>query len=164
MNSEEIQTVLDHLRSGDRIGAIAVLRQFTDLSLQSAADRMKELEREHGLERPYKEEDMGMDAVVIAIGTFSRDLVKHMDYAEEFYAKTRDGANVVRTVFSAITTKASCELAEAFGVEPWDFNQHHLDPMSANLEKLRIVSDDEQVESFLALRDAGFQFYYMPNG
>jgi len=37
-------------------------------------------------------------------------------------------------------------------------------PLRADIEKLGQMFDVEEVRAFLALRDARFQFYYMPNG
>lgn len=58
----------------------------------------------------------------------------------------------------------SYELAEYFGVHPWDFNSHELDPALADVEKLSKSDFSEELPKFLKLRDAGFKFYYLPNG
>ena len=55
-------------------------------------------------------------------------------------------------------------MASCFGVQAWDFNTHHLNTTAADVDKLRGMFDAKEVDAFLALRDAGFQFYFMPNG
>jgi hypothetical protein len=163
MKDEQLQVVLGHLRTFERLRAIIAVREYTGLGLREAVDRIEELEREFGLTKEDRKVDMGMDAEVLAIGKFSRNLAKYMDYPEKYYARTQDGVSVVSSLFSAVSTARSCELAEAFGVDPWDFNQHHLNPARADLAKLREF-EEEHVEKFEALRDAGFEFYYRPNG
>jgi hypothetical protein len=108
---------------------------------------------------------MSMEAEVVAVGSFSRSIAGHLEYPKEKYESTRDGVPVLRILFHVHSgTRPSVELASCFGIEPWDFNQHHVDPMRADVEKLGQMFDAEEVRAFLALRDAGFQFYYMPNG
>jgi len=108
---------------------------------------------------------MGMEAEIIAIGPFSRKIAGHMEYPAERYKDTREGVPVITHLFTVYNgSGASRKMAGCFGVEAWDFNQHHLDPVCADLETLREMFDAREVESFLALREAGFQFYFVPNG
>ena len=107
---------------------------------------------------------MGYEAEVIAVGPFSQAVAEHLGYPAKCYASTREGVTVLSKVFFADTTAHSCILADCFGVDLWDFNQHELDPNNADLEKLKKVFDEEMAVHFLALRAAGFRFYYMPNG
>lgn len=58
----------------------------------------------------------------------------------------------------------SMEMASCLGVQAWDFNTHQLNASGADIDKLREMFDAAEVDAFLALRDAGFQFYFMPNG
>ena len=108
---------------------------------------------------------MGMNAEVIAIGTFQRSIVPYLQYPKEYYVNTRDGVRIAETVFFVESgSSESRQLAAGFGVDPWDFNQHELDPARADIELLREMFGDEMVRSFEGLRDAGFSFFFLPNG
>lgn len=108
---------------------------------------------------------MGLDAEVYAIGKFSRAIKDYLDYPAEFYKDMREGIQVFVFVFEAFTSSQSYALAEAFGASAWDFNTHKLDPDKADLQKLKDAEfDDTDITQFLKLRDAGFEFYYRPNG
>ncbi len=60
--------------------------------------------------------------------------------------------------------KAARKIAGCFGIEAWNFNQHHLEPDEADIDKLRSMFGDDEVETFLAFRKAHFDFYFLPNG
>jgi hypothetical protein len=107
---------------------------------------------------------MGMNAEVLAIGPFQSAIVPHLEYGADLYSKTREGAPVIRFLFECEHSPQSRELAACFGVEPWDFNQHHLNPSTADVQRLTAAFDAADVEVFVALRAAGFDFYYVPNG
>ncbi|MCD0169308.1 hypothetical protein [Deinococcus sp. 23YEL01] len=107
---------------------------------------------------------MGLDAEVLAIGAFRRDLVEFLEYPADFYKNTRDGATVIVTVFQAVTSDLSYELASYFGIDPWDFNSHVLDPEKVDVDRLRGSEFSDRVEAFLALKASRFTFYYLPNG
>ena len=108
---------------------------------------------------------MAMEAEVIAIGAFSRKVAGCLEYSKERYRDTREGVPVLRVLFHVYNgTSASLEMASCFGVQAWDFNTHHLNPTVADVDKLRRMFDAHEVDAFLALREAGFQFYFTPNG
>ncbi len=65
-------------------------------------------------------------------------------------------------VFEALTSEQSHTLAQSFGVEAMDLGRHVLDASAADTKRLRSEFGDQEVQHFQALRDAGFQFYYMP--
>ena len=107
---------------------------------------------------------MGLDAEVIAIGPYSYVVSDRLAYPVDYYEQchTRDGATVIVKVFRADTSSQSQALAAAFGATEWDFNTHELDAAKANLEAL--AAEFEGLDRFVALRRAGFRFYYLPNG
>ena len=130
---------------------------------------------------------MGMSADVIAIGPFRRELVPYLGQPVELHAATRDGATIVLRVFETSEgSSRSRELAACFGVDPWDFQSHALDAARADLPGLRELFrrghegdpvaprlDDAKIEAplfvdvverFVRLRDAGFAFFFRPNG
>jgi hypothetical protein len=107
---------------------------------------------------------MGCDAEIIAIGPFSTQIVPALGYPEEQYRGVAEGTRVIAFVFEASGSTESEKLARCFGVGRWELGRHVLDPSCADLETLRRDFDERGTEHFLALRDAGFQFYYMPNG
>jgi hypothetical protein len=119
----------------------------------------------HACRRTISEEKlMGLDAQVIAIGPYSQAVAGSLEYPQEYYeaCQMREGATVIVTVFVAYTSAQSLALAEALGASAWDFNTHVLDATRANLEALEV--DASEVRRFEVLREAGFQFYYLPNG
>ena len=108
---------------------------------------------------------MSMEAEVIAIGPFSPKIAGFMEYPQEHYRDTRDGVPVLRVLFHVYNgTNVSMEMALSLGVQAWDFNTLHLNPTVANIDKPGQMFDATEVDAFLALREAGFQFYFMPNG
>ena len=107
---------------------------------------------------------MGCDAEVIAIGPFSKRLVPALGYPAEQYSGVEEGATVIATVFEALGSTQSEVLSQCFGVGRWELGRHVLDSSKADLVRLRREFDEQGTEDFLALRDAGFQFYFMPNG
>ncbi len=106
---------------------------------------------------------MGLDAQIIAIGPFSRKVVKALEYPEADYAQVKEGATVVSNVFLAMTSEESHALAACFGVGALDFGRHELNPQAADQKKLTEVFDQENVRDFLLLREYGFKFYFLPN-
>jgi len=81
---------------------------------------------------------MGMYAEIIAIGSYLPDLKKHLEYPDEFYEKTIQGAPVVKVLFGiAEGSSLSKEFASYLGVtDPWDFNQHKLIPSNFNADEI----------------------------
>jgi hypothetical protein len=111
---------------------------------------------------PAEDTPVGMNAEVIAIGPYSEAVADHLAHPREYYAETRLGTTVLVKVFEGVTSELSCKLASCFGASAWDFNTHELDPTKADLEALS--SEFDGVANFIALRAAGFRFFYMPNG
>ena len=106
---------------------------------------------------------MSAQAQVIAIGKFSPDIAPALEYGAERYAGVPVGAIVASNVFFAEHTTGSRSLAGAFGVSLTDLGRHHLDPNAANIAVLREEYGASEVEKYLALVRAGFQFYLLPN-
>lgn len=112
---------------------------------------------------------MGMDAEVIAIGPYRSYLSDCMDYPAYDYKNVPDGSMVITSVFVCETSSASVELADAFGVDPWDFSQHHLDPIRFSAEYITSAQEEGSairgsVDKFVRLRAAGYDFYFRSNG
>ncbi len=108
---------------------------------------------------------MGMAAEIIAIGPFSKRIVKHLEYSNELYTNVKEGAKIAQIIFSIDSGSIqSHKLAKAFNIDPWNFDQHHLNPHEANLTILEELFSPKEVEDFVALRNAGFDFFFLPNG
>jgi len=107
---------------------------------------------------------MGLDAQVIAIGEFSKEIGNYLEYGFDSYKSTSEGSTVISNVFIASTSSTSHFLASCFGVGAWDLGRHELDAYAADLNKLLESDFVEDVPTFLELRKAGFKFYYLPNG
>jgi hypothetical protein len=114
-----------------------------------------------------------MNAVVLVLGPFRPSLVPLLTHPPEHYRGVREGAVILeRLCEPAVGSSTSRALAEALGVEPWDFNSHPLDPYAVDLARLAdavgaYVRDEPAeavVRRFVALRDAGFQFHFRPEG
>lgn len=106
---------------------------------------------------------MGMSADILAIGPFSADIVDTLEYPADFYSQTRPGVPVVTYLFDCMPgSSTSREFASHFGIsDPWDFNQHKIDPFRVNSDALRrfLVEFHEpdvylrDLEFFVRLRD-----------
>jgi len=109
---------------------------------------------------------VGLDAELIAIGPFSRKLddLQLLDYATHYYDKVAPGAPIITRLLQCNTSDQSRYLAGCFGFDALDFSRHHVDPMAADIDRLRREFDEYEVDRFLKLRELGFQFYYVPNG
>jgi hypothetical protein len=119
---------------------------------------------------------MGMFAEVLAIGGFSPELAPWMEYPESYYAHTHTGTMVVRTLFGIVEgSSASREFARLLGIDdPWDFNQHKIDPDRIDFAALRThlstLSEWESgdypahLEALVAFACARFDLYFVPNG
>lgn len=107
---------------------------------------------------------MGCDANIIAVGPFSNRVAGSLGYPAEQYAGVAEGATVITVVFETFGSTNSEALARCFGVGRWDLGRHHLDASRADLETLRRDFEESSTEQFTVLREAGFQFYYMPRG
>lgn len=105
-----------------------------------------------------------MTAEVIAIGPFSDSIADCLSYDRGLYSGTRPGAVVLTRLFQCNSTDYSLTLAECFGIDPWDFNQHVLTASPVNPDLLTAAFGPEELSRFDRLRDAGFAFYFAPNG
>lgn len=106
-----------------------------------------------------------LSAEILAVGPFRRELVPYLEYPDSAYAATREGTPVVVCFVDVYRNSPEVyALAACFGADPWDFNTHVLDPWQADLEALRTLLLDEDdryyVSKLVALRAAGFQFYF----
>lgn len=109
---------------------------------------------------------MGMDAELLAIGKFSAEIAGHLDYPRNFYIDTPEDSTIITGVCDCVTTDGSELLAEALGIDPWQFQEHcNISGENADLEKMgEAIENPAKVNDFVALREAGFKFYYLPNG
>jgi hypothetical protein len=112
-----------------------------------------------------------MCAEILAIGPFTIKLVRHLEYPNDFYRDTLEGTPVVRIIFGIVEGSIlSREFATLVGVtDPWDFNQHHLDPSKFDYKGLEIFSKNyndyqKDYEAMLAFTSSGFNLYFLPNG
>ena len=114
---------------------------------------------------------MGLHARVLMIGPFTAALVPHLPRPPDAYAGLREGATIVEALSEAAPGSSStAELAEALGVDPWDFAAHHLSPNRVDREKLAAVISswgreaDPVIARLNALAAAGFRFFFRPEG
>lgn len=112
---------------------------------------------------------MGMKARVIGVGPFKKELAEHMDYPD-YHDETDENVTVVSTFFRCSTADSSRELAYALGVQPWDFNTHHVKSVDqVAWEVLRGLGESQAWEEkdyvgFEKCLKAGWIFVYEPNG
>jgi len=117
---------------------------------------------------------MGMEAHILAVGQYRKDITDCLDYVNDYYEDTREGVLVATRLFHCNTTNQSRELANAFGIDPWDFNTHHIkaaaaEDMGTQLALSNLIDSSaemwpEELEQFQKLARAGFLFLYEPNG
>lgn len=113
---------------------------------------------------------MGMAASILAIGPFSREIIHALPYSTSHYAETRLNVRVIATnLFQVSGNDASRQLAACLGIsDAWDFNQHPIDPANVDLEAIRAFLDPHEYwrdfKHFPLLVEAGFEFYFQPNG
>lgn len=114
---------------------------------------------------------MGLCAEVLAIGPFSKSIVKYLEYPSEFYSNTKEGSRIIEHLFGIIEgSSLSREFAGYLGVtDVWNFNQHKLDPKKFNKESLlEFVSlyneYKKDLEALFAFEQLGFEFHFLPNG
>jgi hypothetical protein len=113
---------------------------------------------------------MGMDADIIGIGPYSDSIAHLLSYSPAFYMDTKEGAEIITTVYLAETTASSHALAQAVGVEPWDFNTHKIDVVNIHtVELVEFLSHssmymEEDAGRIFELAKKGFTFFYRPNG
>jgi hypothetical protein len=105
-----------------------------------------------------------MEAEVIAIGPFSSKIVEFLDYSPNYYSKVSEGAIVLATLITCVGTSQSEEIAAALGFSAWDFNAHHVDLERIDRDLLFEAFDTDRLIAFDALVEAGFSFYFRPNG
>jgi hypothetical protein len=150
------------LTSHDSIGALALVRQLSSADLASAVVYVRQLSQSAGLHHQTDEQDMGCAAQIIAIGPFSKDIVGALGYPGQFYKDVSEGAQVITVVFEAFGNIQSRKLAQCFQANLWDLGEHVLD---ASIADLKILEDEyDGAKDFIVLREAGFQFFFLPRG
>jgi hypothetical protein len=125
---------------------------------------------------------MGMCADIVAIGPFSQDIIEYLEYPPNSYLSTRPGTPVIIELFGILEgSSQSRAFAKTLGItDPWDFNQHKIDPSKINLPELcellahidiEELYRSEITDSYLSdiralekLKSRGFDFYFRPNG
>jgi len=111
---------------------------------------------------------MGMDAELIAIGKFKKSIAWNLEYPKAFYEDTPEDSEIITHVFSCGTSDASKELASMLGIDPWKFEEHKVDLGRVDFGGLADFCLEHGVNQlwadFNALKEAGFTFWYMPNG
>ena len=114
---------------------------------------------------------MGLCARVIAIGPFSPAVISALAHPAERYRDVSAGSDVITELFEIGFTSGSRDLAEALGVSGRNGDQVGVavDAARVDLSKLRdwclcykpeLDRGCSTVDSFMALRDAGFSFYF----
>lgn len=70
-----------------------------------------------------------------AIGEFERSLAKYLDFGSERYEKVKDGVSVITNIFTIESSVPEhAQLADCLQIDPFDFNQHKIDPFSVNTD------------------------------
>jgi hypothetical protein len=113
---------------------------------------------------------MSMSANVVGFGKYSRIIADYLDYPRDYYNNAMDGVELVVECLHCPTRDSSIRLAEALGVDPWNFNTHKIDPKRIDWDKLRGMSEDvwngdDTLDRFYKLATRGeFTFFYQPHG
>lgn len=113
---------------------------------------------------------MGLNAYVLCIGNFSKEIDDCLFYGAEFYEDTEPGRTVITHKLHCNTNEQSNQLAEVLGCEVWDFNTHRINNQRINWPALYDISDTADwnekaaISEFHRLLRVGFMCIYMPNG
>jgi hypothetical protein len=110
---------------------------------------------------------MGMNAELLAIGSFQENISDSLDYDKKYYEGLIYGDKVITTVFKCNTTHQSEGLAEILGFNPWDFKEHFVKSYlirKAKMEDLFLYFSEGEIAKFERLIAHGFYFIFRPNG
>ena len=113
---------------------------------------------------------MGMDACILCIGPYKKELVRFLDYPADFYGETTKGAMVTSTLLPCDTTRQSVKLAKALGIHPWNFDKHWIkSPNQINWKALHELEEScswdlENIDGLRAFFENKFIVLFMPNG
>ncbi len=164
---EENRAVVEaHLRVFEKIQAVLVVRRCTGANLREAVNFVDQFARELDPPVEYGTHDMGMTAQILAIGPFRKELAQYLNYPADYYAQTREGVPVISFLFQCFGSSQSEELAACFALDPWDFNQHKIVPGRVDVARLKEAFREtpKDIDAFVAMRTAGFEFFFVPNG
>ncbi len=141
------------------LDAIAYHRKATGSSLAEAVAAVRALAPPEGAAEAQRGAELS--AELLAIGPFHARLVPFLEYGAELWANVAPGAVIVQKLFNVFqSTPEAVALAAGFAADACDLGAHALDASRADLEGLRALGSAELVERFLALRGAGFRFYF----
>jgi hypothetical protein len=111
---------------------------------------------------------MGMEAELLAIGKFSKDIVDILSYPYDFYEEVPEGSDICTCVACMPTKDTSIALAKSFGIEPWEFEKHIFIPDKVDWELLQGIDDctanEDLCKTVRKLIEKNFLFIYRPNG
>ena len=115
---------------------------------------------------------MGLDANIITIGRFKKELAEAecLTYPSDYYIKTKEGYIVTSELLRCNTSSQSRNLAFALGFDPWEFDKHYIEKPTMEiierLEKYFCETDEdyEQTRILKRLIENGFVIIYLPNG
>ena len=110
---------------------------------------------------------MGMDAQLLGLGKYKKQLASYLDYPEDDYTTVPEGTRIVTTIFTCNSTTESRDLAEALNIAPWNFSQHYIPNTKTkqiDFEYIVTLFGGEVAEKLLILIKHGFDLIYLPNG
>ena len=107
-------------------------------------------------------EEPSIETAVFAIGPFDASIADCLEYEAKHYRSVPDGTAVVAWVLDAYSPSTRKLLAEALGIDVWDFNAHALDPERFDLAALVELYSEEEVDDLKRLVAAGFQLFFYP--
>jgi hypothetical protein len=159
LSSDESAELARRLAGHGLLDAVAYHRRATGSSLPEAVAAVRASRQGEGAAEIRSEHELSAD--LLAIGPFRSELVPLLEYPNELWANVAPGATIVQKLFDVYqNTSEVVALAAAFAIDPCDFNAHALDASRADLTALHALDAGEFVERFLALRGAGFRFYF----
>ena len=158
LSPDERTELTRRLASHGMLDAVAYHRRATGSSLAEAVASVRALlvVGPHQARSGHE-----LSAEVLAIGPFRTELVPFLEYGDQLWAKVAPGALIAQKVFDVYqSTSEVVALGAAFAIDPGDFDAHALDASRADLEALHALDAGVFVERFVALREAGFRFYF----
>ena len=112
---------------------------------------------------------MSVVAQVIAIGRFTDKIAEYTNHDAQ--TELEEGTPMVVKLFQCETTDQSQAVANALGIDIWEFSEHFMPPEGIRARLKRDQFDDLcrkhkgftiDVEALEKLNEAGFLFFFMP--
>ena len=110
---------------------------------------------------------MGMDAELLAIGPYNKNIAKYLEYNPVVYKDTPEGYEIITSVIRCETSSQSEYLTDILHIDPWKFDDHRIADQRIIVWINRLLDYEGRdftrtVEEVQELSKAGFIFLKYP--